>query len=296
MESKFDATIADLEEDIAISDEVKAKPDKVSELVYMQQRHVLQKNSNHQFVEAVKPKHKKDPDWKASLKRIARIRCRVACPTLVVEEINGIMKNKKLLKKATRVRRPQRAMGLVLQSKLFHKSHRWTPLPVECPTGPKMQFLTKQSFQPSRKKRSMNFASVVSTSQSTSWYSPKAENMIANCGDPACLKLARRWGNLSLVSCAWMGCVSNVDHCLCISVPAGAPAILLGPGARGPGARGPGGPGARGPGGSGARGPRGLRAPGRGPGAGARGLGPGARGSGARGPGCPSVRNAKMAH
>ena len=67
MESKFDATIADLEEDIAIFDEVKAKADKVSELVYMQQRHVLQKNSNHQFVEAVKPEHKKDPDWKASL-------------------------------------------------------------------------------------------------------------------------------------------------------------------------------------------------------------------------------------
>ena len=195
----------------------------------------------------------------------------MARPTLVVEEINVIMKNKKLLKKATRVRRPQRAMGLALQSKLFHKCHRWTPLPVECPTGPKMQFLTKQSFHPSRKKRSMNFASVVSTSQSTSWYSRKAENMTANCGDLACLKLAKRWGNLNLVSCAWMGCISNVDHCLCISVPAGAPAILLGPGARGPG-------------GLGARGPRGLRAPGRGPGAGARGLGPGLWGPG---PGMP---------
>ena len=99
MESKFDATIADLEEDIAIFDEVKAKPDKVSELVYMQQRHVLQKNSNHQFVEAVKPEHKKDPDWKASLQRIVKRRCRVACPTLIVEEINGIMKNKNFLRK-----------------------------------------------------------------------------------------------------------------------------------------------------------------------------------------------------
>ena len=166
-------------------------------------------------------------------------------------------------------------------------------MPVECPTGPKMQFLTKQSFQPSRKKRSMNFASVVSTSQSTSWYSRKAENMTANCGDPACLKLAKRWGNLEsrefcldglhlqcgplpLHLCAWW-CPRNFTG-------AG------GPRARGPGAPGPGGLGARGLGGPGACGPRaGAREPG--PEAWARG--PGARGSGARGPGCPSVRNAK---
>ena len=66
-----------------------------------------------------------------------------------------------LLKTLTRIRRPQKAMGLVLQSSLFDKRHRWSTVSTHAPSGKKCQYLTKGHFHADAKKRSMPFGEVV---------------------------------------------------------------------------------------------------------------------------------------
>ena len=211
----FDSTVDRFEQDLMSFQVLEAHPNKCEAVDKKYRRHQMRKRSNFQFRQSLF--HRGHHLYRRDLKKVIRDRARCACPTQIIEEVNGIMKNKRNLRMTTRARRPQKAMGLVLQSKLFQKSHKWKSIPVEAPTGPKGKFISQSSFLAAAKGRSLPFHTIVSTLQAVPWYSPASKDYSANTADLQLIADARRKGDLDLVQNAWQGTVCKASHNLLLA-------------------------------------------------------------------------------
>ena len=185
---------------------------------HLERRHVFQKASNAQLIQAMDERGEGAAEWERDLKAVVDARGRVACPTQVIEEVNGMVKNSKALKTVTRVRRPQKAMALVLQSNLFDKRHRWTNVETHAATGPKCQYMKASHFQAPKDKRSLPFKEVA-TPGPPKWYSPTGNNFCAHIADLNLLAAARDAGDFNKVETSWVADLFDVGHRLLVKVP-----------------------------------------------------------------------------
>lgn len=186
------------------------------------QRSMFQKTSVTQLVKAVQDPGFMTDNWLENFKKMLHSHNRVACPTQLIECIIGAQKGIKTFRRANRIRRPERMMGVVLRKEVLKQkgtnNRHWDTPSGDIPVETKMTRLTKDAWRPEIKKRSLPWNEVVSTSQTAAWYSPSHENFSQNVCDLQMLQDAAKQGLLHQLGDAWIGKVATVEHRLLINV------------------------------------------------------------------------------
>lgn len=220
-DEKFEETLDAFEQDVFTQRHLEAKQDRNAMCETLRARHILKKASCHAFVKAMHDRAQ--PSFKERIRLVVSKRARVCSGTVIVEEVNGAMKNRKSLRQNTKRRRPQLAVAHVLQSQLFQKRYRYKSVNLEAPVGRKTQYLRKDHFEACASQRSLPYGSIVSTNSAAGHFSPKASDFSVNVADLTLLRDARRMSpDINIVENSWMGCVASVQHCLLIGLPSGA--------------------------------------------------------------------------
>ena len=174
------------------------------------ERRQLQKPSNKAYIDAMA--HRSEPAWDEGIALVTKTRLRVACQTQMIEDMNGAQQNARGLRSIVRFRRPERAMASVLKKKITSERHRWLELLVDSAEASRSDRLGQEYFVEDIGARSLPWGQIVSTTPSTSYYSPKAENITVNVADDVLVKHLHAMGDFNRCEDSWVGCLANVRH------------------------------------------------------------------------------------
>ena len=136
-------------------------------------RHQLHKPSNAAYIQAMS--HRAERAWGDDMARLTMTRLRVACPTQIIEDMNGAQKNARAIRSTVRFKRPERSMAIVLKKKIISQRHHWLDVEVDAAAVRRNERLGAECFIENKDMRSMPWGDIVSTSQATTYHSPKAE-------------------------------------------------------------------------------------------------------------------------
>ena len=211
----YRATVAELENDIAIFESLQANEDKSVSMETMLSRHVLQKISCKQLAAAVKDKAA--PCFEEEFLELLRKRCRVLFPTQIVEDLNGTQKNSKTVACGRKFRRPERSMAVALKYRVLDERHRFETPPATAAMESKSIKLGANCFQPAKADRTLEWNRIVGTGEAD-WYSPSATNFSVNCADLALLRHASAKGDWQVLEKAWLGSICDARHHLVLCV------------------------------------------------------------------------------
>jgi len=104
-------------------------------------------------------------------------RSRTVAPSLLIEEFLGAMKNSKYCRSTAKIRRPEASMATGLVRKVASLKHRYKEIPCDTALLTRSDHLDKKTFREDPAERSMAVASIASTTQNASWWSPAPEQI-----------------------------------------------------------------------------------------------------------------------
>ena len=181
-------------------------------------RHVHQKSSVQALEHSFKDPTFPSQAWKMDFKKVQKDHAACAVPTVIIEEINGVMKGIGVKKLGNKTRKPSKCMALTIGSKLIDERYDWKVPCTDGQLGAKMSVTKDSCFKAERSNRTMDWNSMVSTNPATSWFSPKAENVNQPCADLDMLDGAKRLGDFELVAQAWIGSIAEVKRHLIVEL------------------------------------------------------------------------------
>ena len=137
--------------------------------------------------------------------------------TELVEEINGVQKNRKRYKTSKNFRNADIAFGLTLDSGICHNKHRFEPVVPDCALRYTASKLPLEAFEGDKSKRSLPFDEIVSASPGQQHFSPASNNRCINVADHELLHQAlQQSGDTSCVDFAWFGRLLDATHDLAL--------------------------------------------------------------------------------
>lgn len=136
--------------------------------------------------------------------------------TQACEDTFNHMKNSLGNRSRRKYRTPQKLMAVVLSKRVLSNIHKYTEVEVDrrpaCVGAP----LTADIFRARRSASSLPFQSIVSTSSTTPWPSPGAQNYCCAHADLALLSAAMERDEWAYLDSAWLGTLVRPKHQLLI--------------------------------------------------------------------------------
>ena len=174
----------------------------------------------------------KDPTFpsqasKTDFKIVQKDHSACAVPTLIIEEINEIMKGIDVINLGTQTSPPTKSMAITIGSKLINVRYDWNLPFTDGVLGAKSDPTSRSCFKAEKFNRTINWNAIVSSSPRTSCFSRNAENVNQPCADLDMLDSAKRLGDFELVAQAWIGSIAGVKRHLIVQLP--GPSGLPGP-------------------------------------------------------------------
>lgn len=118
-----------------------------------------------------------------AFKSLVSERSRGLFSTVVVEEAINVAKNNRKRFVGKRYRKPEAIKRSILASELQTVRHHYEPAEVDSIRAKKSDVLSRDAFQAQRVERTLKFEELVSSSSSTSWWSPTAQGLSAPAAD-----------------------------------------------------------------------------------------------------------------
>lgn len=148
------------------------------------------------------------------VKTIISTKLRGPLSSVIIEEMNGVQKNRGRAKHgSTCFRRPPSAMAQTLQSGLLESKHRFTAVRPDLPVKEKMTRLPREAFEPKAAKRSLAFDAIVSTTSAVDYHSPASNKKCMNIADHQMLEDSKiTFGRLAHLDKAWQGALVDGKH------------------------------------------------------------------------------------
>jgi hypothetical protein len=136
--------------------------------------------------------------------------------TVLIEEINGVQKNRDRAKHSCAYRRPEACMAVTLQSGVISEKHRYTSVSPDLPVKSKMSRLPQEAFDHDIKHRSLPYSDLVGHSP-VKHYSPQANNNCVNVSHHQLLAdSVAQFGEVMNLDDAWQGVFLEAHNRLCI--------------------------------------------------------------------------------
>jgi hypothetical protein len=141
--------------------------------------------------------------------------------TQLIEEINGVQKNRKRAKHSTTFRKPEACFAATLESNIVSNKHRFNPVQADIPVRQRTMRLPKETFEPKVKDRSLPFDEIVSTSSTTTWHSPCSNDNCVKIADLQMIEDAKDEAGLlpaGKLQKAWQGVLLDATHNLVVAI------------------------------------------------------------------------------
>lgn len=146
--------------------------------------------------------------------------------TQSVEDVNHVQKKQRTRTGwGGRYRRPQTSMFSAVSSGILERSHRFDPLRRAAIEGGCLEPLPETAFV-AKEEASMNFDAIVTTSQSSPYFSPSAENIGVTWCDVALMREMVATSNHSLINLCWQGFWCSSNHGLIFQIRRGDEVLL----------------------------------------------------------------------
>lgn len=129
----------------------------------------------------------------------------------ICEDLIGIMKNSQVMKATTRYRKPEVSMGKAIVANTISGSHKYKAVPISM-TIPKSSKLSETAWRATDSMHSLDFKSVVTTSQAPPYPSQSATNACTRDADVNLIRSAHKRDDFGLMRKAWLGAIFKTEH------------------------------------------------------------------------------------
>lgn len=171
-----------------------------------------------QYVQALSDTH---GQMTSELRQVISNKISGPLQSMLIEEINGVQKNRGRSKHSTTFRRPEACFAVTLDSDIVSKKHRFKRVEPDIPVRLKTSKLPRDAFQPLPKQRSLDFSTIVSSAQATSWHSPAANDNCVKVADHQLLQDCKEtYGSVCAegLDQAWQGVLVDATHKMILAV------------------------------------------------------------------------------